>query len=300
MYNSKDKDWVEASAEKKEDEVSHILYVNKPLLGYDLLKSSGCEEEELKEQPFVRERWGFKEKEEVIPTCYLLTLRYEEQTASQMYPDNCVEESTTAAKDKDLEGDEEEDDSHRDEAEEEDDSHRDEAEEEDDSHIYEAEEEDDSHRDEAEEEDDSHRYEAEEEDDSHRYKAEEENEYHSSHKRNTYSTFITQLSKKKIGNMRKFVCKASHTYMGASISLGSAFLEATAKIYYKPENNADWGDHLLDLSWDQYSGGEDSFVSWVSQQHLNQQGVKWRKCFKCEVTVGGETVRRCRGECSCD
>ena len=234
MYNSRDKVWVEASAEKKEGEAHHILYVNKPLLGYDLLKSSGCEEEELKVQPFVKERWGFKEKEEVIPTCYLLTFSYNEQTASQMYPDNCVEEGSTAAKEKDLEGDE------------------------------------------------------------------EENEYHSSHKRNTYSTFITQLSKKKTGNMRKFVCKASHTYMGASTSLGSAFLEATAKIYYKPNNNADWGDHLLDLSWDQYSGGEDSFVSWVSQQHLNQQGVKWRKCFKCEVTVGGETVRWCRGGCSCD
>ncbi|XP_063688773.1 uncharacterized protein LOC134821888 [Bolinopsis microptera] len=99
MYDNRDKVWIEASAEKEVMEGG--ISVRKPLLGYDLLKSSGCEEKELKEQPFTKERWGFKEKEEVIPTCYLLTLSYKDQTASQMYPDNCVEDRT--AKDKDLE-----------------------------------------------------------------------------------------------------------------------------------------------------------------------------------------------------
>ncbi|XP_063688771.1 uncharacterized protein LOC134821887 [Bolinopsis microptera] len=98
MYDNRDKVWVEASAEKEVMEGG--ISVRKPLLGYDLLKSSGCEEKELKEQPFTKERWGFKEKEEVIPTCYLLTLSNKDQTASQMYPDNCVEDRT--AKDKDL------------------------------------------------------------------------------------------------------------------------------------------------------------------------------------------------------
>jgi hypothetical protein len=117
--------------------------------------------------------------------------------------------------------------------------------------------------------------------------------------RNTFGTSITKFTKAKINNDRSFVCKVSHTYMGASTSLGSVIMGAEVKVYHKSRNNDAWGNYQLDLQWSQFAGGEDKFQSLVSKQHLSGQGVKWRKCFKCEITVNGAVTRQCLGNCTC-
>ena len=124
---------------------------------------------------------------------------------------------------------------------------------------------------------------------------------HNIQKRNTHSAEITQFTKAKIGNARKFVCKVAYIHSGYATSLGNNVPDADVKVYYRPSNSASW-ELLLDLDWIQFSGGKNKFVSWVSQQHLNNQGVEWNKCFKWEVKINGITEdRRCRGAgCTCN
>ena len=119
-------------------------------------------------------------------------------------------------------------------------------------------------------------------------------------KRSTFSVSITQFTKTKIRDNRKFVCKVAYSFHGYLTSLGLGFPVADVKVYYRRNNSEPWGSHLLNLARDQFSNGENWFVSWVSKQHLNGQGVGWMKCFKCEVTVNGAVRRSCHGGCVCN
>ena len=243
LFDTKERTWVEASVNKEESEqycsdqekCKKTITLTKPLIGYDLLKPRGCEEEDLKEQPFAVGRWEtrYRDEEKERAQCYMVTVSVNNQSISQTYPDNCVEEEEAIAEAEDI-------------------------------------------------------------------REAPEHTSGKSLKRNTIGTSITKFKKYKINNDRKFVCKVAHTHMGASTSLGNPILGADVKIYYKPRDNAGWGSYLLDLGWHQFSDGEDKFVGWVSKQHLNQQGVKWSKCFKCQVNINGVVTRECQGDCTCN
>jgi len=238
LFDSEEGVWVEAAA--KEEQQGNTVTLTKPLIGYDLLKPSGCGEEEFKTQPYTKGRWGYlKEKEEQVQ-CYMVSVSTSGQSFSQMYPDNCAKREEKIYNDENVP-----------------------------------------------------------------VKAAPYKDFqtspkgHNIQKSNSFSFEITQFTKTKIGNDRKFVCRVAYTHLGHPTSLGNNFPDADVKVYYRPSNSASWG-LLLDLDWIQFSGGINKFVSWVSQQHLNNQGVGWNKCFKCEVKINGMEDRKCRGAgCTC-
>jgi len=114
----------------------------------------------------------------------------------------------------------------------------------------------------------------------------------------SFSFHIESFSKAKIGNDRKFVCKVWYAHMGYTTSLASGIPSTAVKVYYKHHQNDPWGSPLLNLQWTQFSNGQNKFVSRVSKQHLNSQGVKWKKCFMCEVTINGVVKTKCLN-CDC-
>jgi hypothetical protein len=73
----------------------HYSYtLRKPLIGYDLLKPSGCGKEELKKQPFEANRWkdGKPGEWSKSTLCYMVIVSAYGQSVSQVYPENCMNE----------------------------------------------------------------------------------------------------------------------------------------------------------------------------------------------------------------
>jgi len=242
LFDGEEREWREVSVHEEEKqtcfkggECEEGVTLRKPLIGYDLLKPGGCEEEEFKQQAFTKGRWGEEQErqekgnETPVPRCYLILVSRTSQSTSMMYPENCAERETSS------------------------------------------------------------------------FKAEKPGTAYQNRKnRNTATSEITQFSKAKINQAedRKFVCKLAYSHSGGTMSLENGLPAVDVKVYYKSSEGAGWGSPLLDLQWDRFSGGVNRFVSVVSKQHLKDQGVKWNKCFKCEVTVSGSTLEQCIN-CSC-
>lgn len=239
LFDSEEGVWVEASAEEEQN--GNTITLTKPLIGYDLLKPSGCGKEQFKTQPYSEGKWGHLKEEEERAQCYMVSVSTSGQSFSQMYPDNCAETEAAIYKDENVQ-------------------------------VNYA-----------------------------PYKDfQMSSKVHNIQKRNTHSAEITQFTKTKIGNNRKFVCKVDYTHSGYPTGLGNNIPDADVKVYYRPPNSASWGTVLLDLEWKNFSpGGKNKFESWVSKQHLNNQGVGWNKCFKCEVTINNMVERECLGGPGC-
>lgn len=251
LFDYEARAWVDTSVDKRQSKYCYYrnecrmfgcsrrwgcetqVTLEKPLIGFDLLKSGGCNGDDFTPQPFSQGRWGAPEKDgEETDRCYLITISAGGQSAAQMIPENCsqkrvpvldVEEQQQAAE-----------------------------------------------------------------------------PFQSRHSRSTSSHSITQFTKRKMGGLRKFVCRVAYTHMGGSVNLSSGFPSANVKVFYKNNDSATWGSHLLDLSWNNYNGADNGFVSWVSKEHLQEQGVRWNKCYKCEVRINGVVERSCLGNCTCN
>ena len=251
LFDYEERVWVDASVDKNQSrycfkrnectifgcsfrrECKAHVTLEKPLIGYDLLKSGGCDGEEFKTQPFTKGRWGApEEEEEDVGLCYLITISSGGQSVAQMYPENCSQKKVVVNTE------------------------------------------------------------------HHQLAAAP---FLGRQSRSTSSHSITQFTKQWIGGFRKFVCKVRYTHMGGPVDLGFGIPTADVKVYYKNDDGASWGSHLLDLSWVNYNNdGVNKFESRVSKGHLQEQGVKWNKCFKCEVEINDEMERSCLGDCDCD
>ena len=255
LFDYEERVWVDASVDKNQGkycfeknectifrcsnrwECKTQVTLEKPLIGYDLLKSGGCDGDEFKTQPFSKGRWGaLEEEEEDEGLCYLITISSGGQSVAQMYPENCSQKQVQVS----------------------------------DKSFY----------------------------SEHQQLAAAP--FFSRQSRTPSSHYITQFTKNTNGGFRKFVCKVKYTHMGGPVNLGYGSPTADVKVYYKNNNSASWGSHLLNLSWDNYNDGVNKFESWVSKESLQEQGVKWKKCFKCEVEIDGVTKRSCLGNCSCN
>ena len=251
LFDYEERVWVDASVDKNQGkycfeknectifrcsnrwECKTQVTLEKPLIGYDLLKSGGCDGDEFKTQPFSKGRWGaLEEEEEDEGLCYLITISSGGQSVAQMYPENCSQKRVQVNPE-------------------------------------------------------------------HQQLAAAP--FLSRQSRTVSPHSITQFTKNTNSGFRKFVCKVKYTHMGSDpVNLSSGIPTADVKVYYN--SGAGWGSYLLNLRWVNYNSasGVNKFESWVSKEHLQEQGVKWNKCFKCEVEIDGVTERSCLGKCDCN
>ena len=104
MYDSDTRTWEEGSVNEREGESKCGLFdryqprcdrsitLNKPLIGLDLLKPSGCREGEFKKQPYTSGRWGYLDSGREETACYMVVISTRGQSVSKLYPDKCVQE----------------------------------------------------------------------------------------------------------------------------------------------------------------------------------------------------------------
>lgn len=99
LFDSEEKTWEEASVKKEEKQVCvksgchTTVTLTKPLLGYDLLKQSGCGGEgQFKKQPFTEGRWEEVEEEEedARPPCYMTSISSNQQSTASIFPEGCA------------------------------------------------------------------------------------------------------------------------------------------------------------------------------------------------------------------